>query len=426
MKNEKRISKKSDIYSLEPYLAADGLLRVRGTLELAPIQDSLKHPAIVSQQHHVTELIVRHTHEVRTLHSGREHTLGSLRQHFWISRCRPLINRVIRSCMICKRRRAEPLKQRMSDLPEDRVTPGKPAFSHVGVDCFGPFLVKKGRRQEKKYGCLFTCLEIRAIHIEKLDSLEADAFINALIRFSARRGTPELIRSDNGTNFTGAERELRETMQTWNRSPPVEKWFQWRNIEWHFNPPASSHMGGVWERMIRTVRKVLTSVVGSQVLDDERLATLFCEVESVVNSRPLTIVSDDPEDLEPLTPEDLLLLRKGARIPPGEFVERDCYRRRWRHVQFLSDQFWRRWIQEYLPTLQLRQKWQEPQRNLTVGDIVLVRDEITHRKEWPLARVVDTKVGADGQVRSATIKTAYNVLVRPITKLCLLQTASSD
>ena len=125
-----------------------------------------------------------------------------------------------------------------------------------------------------------------------------------------------------------------------------------------------------------------------QLLDDEVLNTLMCEVEAIVNGRPLTKLSDDPRDLEPLTPNHLLLLRSGSKVPPGVFTKEDCYEnRRWRQVQYLAGVFWRRWIREYLPSLQERQKWIKGQRNLAVGKIVLVLDEKTPRCSWPLGRV---------------------------------------
>jgi hypothetical protein len=197
-----------------------------------------------------------------------------------------------------------------------------------------------------------------------------------------------------------------------------------KEIKWEFNPPAASHMGGVWERQIRTVRKVMNAILRNQVLDDERLDTLFCEVEMIVNSRPLTRVSDDHKDSEPLTANHLLLHRPSESVMPGEYRGVDVYGKRWRHVQLIADHFWKRWLKEYLPTLQLRQKWLEPQRNFVEGDIVLVCDESTSRNNWPLAKVISTSVGRDGLVRSIKIKTASTVLVRPVTKLCLLEAAS--
>lgn len=314
----------------------------------------------------------------------------------------------------------------MADLPSERVTPDKPPFSFVGVDCFGPFVVKRGRSQVKRYGCIFTCLTMRAIHIEKLDSLEADSFINGFMRFCARRGVPEKVRSDNGTNFVAGERELREAMQSWKDDGKVKAHLLQKEIKWEFNPPAASHMGGIWERQIRTVRKVLNVILREQTLDDERLSTLFCEVESIVNGRPLTVLSDDPDDEGPLTPNHLLLLRGGPKLPPGQFDQSDIYGRRWRHVQFLSDQFWKRWVREYLPILQLRRKWLQPKRNFQVGDVVLILGEKTPRKNWPMGRIVQTYPGKDGLVRSAQIKTSSSILTRPVTKLCLLECTGDE
>ncbi|XP_038068389.1 uncharacterized protein LOC119737840 [Patiria miniata] len=309
----------------------------------------------------------------------------------------------------------------MADLPAYRVTPGKPPFTHVGVDCFGPFHVKRGRSREKRYGCIFTCMRIRAVHLEKLHSLETDSFLNAFLRFAARRGTPEKIYSDNGTNFVGAERELRAAIERLQESKQAEGFFLSRKVEWQFNPPAASHMGGVWERQIRTCRKVLSSLLHDEVLDDERLDTLFCEVESIVNDRPITAVSEDPKDLEPLTPNHLLKLGHGHPVPLRDLKATDQYGKRWKHVQLLVERFWKRWTAEYLPTLQRRQRWLEPQANFKAGDLVLVKDDNLPRSQWPLARILKTFPGADGLVRSVEVRTATGNHVRPITKLCLLE-----
>ena len=156
----------------------------------------------------------------------------------------------------------------MADLPDDRVIPNKPPFTFVGVDCFGPFMVKRGRSLVKRYGVLFTCLTVRAIHIEIAHSLDTDSFLQAMRRFVSRRGHPEVMRSDNGTNFVAGEKELRNAILGWNQER-IHKFLLQRNVRWVFNPPAASHQGGAWERCIRTVRKVLKALVKQQILDDE-------------------------------------------------------------------------------------------------------------------------------------------------------------
>ena len=273
----------------------------------------------------------------------------------------------------------------------------------------------------KRYGAIFTCLALRAVHLEISHSLDTDSFILALRRFIARRGQVKEIRSDNGSNFVGGERELRTMIENWNQVK-IHQCLLQRGIKWIFNPPSASHHGGVWERLIRSTRKVLNGLVKEQTLDDESLQTLMCEAESIINGRPLTKVSDDPRDLEPLTPNHLLLLRQDSPLPPGLFVESDSYsRRRWAQVQYLADIFWKRWRRGYLPLLQQRQKWFNPKRNFAVGDTVIVVDDSSPRNVWPIGRITEVFPDNRGMVRRVKVQTKTSTLERPITKLCLLE-----
>ena len=257
--------------------------------------------------------------------------------------------KIVSKCDVCWRLNATPGQQQMADLPLDRVSPDEPPFTYVGIDYFGPFGVKRGRTVVKRYGVIFTCLAIRAVHIEVASSLDTDSFIHALRRFIARRGQVKELRSDNGTNFVGAQREIREAIKSWNQDQIHNTLLQ-KGINWIFHPPAGSHHGGVWERLIRSVRKVLNSTLNLQNLDEEGLHTVLCEVEAILNSRPITKASTDPNDLEALTPNHLWFLKTKPSLPPGQFQREDIYaRRRWRQVQYMSDLFWKRWTKEYLP-----------------------------------------------------------------------------
>ena len=354
-------------------------------------------------------------------HLGQEFVLSSLRQLYWIIKGRSAVRRVIGSCFPCKKLGAVRGEQLMADLPKERLMSGDPPFSHIGVDYFGPLYVRQGRSNVKRYGCLFTCLVIRAVHIEVVHSLDTDGFINALRRFINLRGSPTTIYSDNGTNFRAGEKEIRESLKDWNQKS-IHEFLRQRHVTWKFNPPAASHMGGAWERMIRSVRKILRVLLEQQLVSDEMLQTLMSEVQGILNSRPLTPVSRDPKDLEPLTPNHLILLRANPNLPPGVFNKEDVYsRRRWRQVQYMSDIFWKRWLKEYLPTLQERAKWTKPRRCLAMGDLVLIADENVPRGKWPLGRVIDVFHGNDGYVRSARVQTSSTILTRPVTKLCFLE-----
>ena len=213
-------------------------------------------------------------------HSGANHTWASLRQKFWIVKGGAAVRSSIGHCVSCKKRNSSLNKQSMADLLPCRLQVNEPPFYNVGVDYFGPFLIKQKRSLVKRYGCLFTCLSMRAAHIEIANSLTADSFINALRRFIARRGKPDHIYSDNGSNFVGANRISRESLDELNQES-LNQFCCQQEIKWTFNPPTASHMGGAWERMIRSVRKILTALTRDQTLDDEAFSTFMTEVEGI-------------------------------------------------------------------------------------------------------------------------------------------------
>ena len=414
----KHVKKSSSLAKLDPLLHND-LLRVGGRMDRTDASFSIKHPVILPRKGCVTRLIIEDTHR-RVGHQGREHVLADLRERFWIVKGSSAVRNALRDCLLCRRKFRKPATQKMAHLPEERATSGDPPFTNTGVDFFGPFYTKRGRAQVKVYGVIFTCLASRAVHLEVADSLSTDSFINALRRFVARRGQIRIIRSDRGTNFVGAERELRQIIDGWNEKQVQEALLQ-RNVQWIFNPPHASHFGGIWERQIRSVRKVLGALLNEQTLTDDSLRTFLCEVEAILNSRPLTCVSSDPDDLEPLTPNHLLLQRSGISLPPGIFSKADMTgRKRWKQVQYLADLFWRRWKKEYLPLLQTRTKWPKPSVNLSAGDIVILVDENAPRCHWALGRIVEAVRSSDGLVRSARVRTRSSVVERPVTKLVLL------
>ena len=421
---ESRVSKSSSLYKLAPYME-NGLLRVGGRLSRASMPDYTKHPIILPRSHHVTTLIIRQVHE-NLGHAGRNHVLSELRNKYWILRGNSAVRYVLSKCVHCRRSTHPVQEQKMADLPACRTDNISPPFYNTGVDYFGSFIVKDGRKEIKRYGVLFTCLSSRAIHLEVAISLETDAFINVLRRFIARRGNVKSLWSDNGTNFIGAQKELRLALSEMNQEP-IQSTLRREGIDWHFNPPTASHMGGVWERMIRSARKILTALLhehGTR-LDTDSFHTLLCEVEAIINSRPITNVSDDPDDLEPLTPNHILTGKSVVTIPPpGVFQREDVYmRRRWRRVQYLANLFWSRWRNEYLLLLQSRQKWNVRQRNMMKGDVVLVRDDTAPRSDWKLGLVEETENDQSGDVRAVTIKTHTTQLRRPINKLVLLVAA---
>jgi hypothetical protein len=408
------------LVNLNPILQ-DGILRVGGRLRNGEFSDIKKHPAIMPGNHPVTELLLRDYH-ASSGHAGVEHTLALSRDSYWILKGRRAVKHYIGRCLVCRKRDGQPIQQKMADLPSERLQPNQPPFNATGVDCFGPFTVKRGRTDVKVYGCIFICLATGAIHIEVLQKMETDSFINGLRRFISRRGKPEVMLSDNGTNFVGGEKELRKSLDDWNRQ--VSDYLLQHNIQWNFNPPHASNFGGIWERQIRAVRRALDGLTQERHrLSDEGLHTLMCEVEAILNSRPVTPVSDDSTDLEALTPNHLLLGRRYAQLPPGQFGNEDIYKRMWRQVQHLANVFWSRWMKEYIPMLQKRQKWHTRKYNIKQDDFVMLVDENSPRNQWITGRIIEVHTGKDGLVRSAIIKTRSGSYTRPVNKIVLLEKA---
>ncbi len=262
-----------------------------------------------------------------------------------------------------QRWRAQPTIPKMSDLPVAHLQLYKPAFHSSGVDYFEPLLVKIGRRTKKRWGILFKCLTTKAVHLDLLPSMSTDSFLMALRRFIVRRGTPAALWSDQGTNFCGGQRKLQEAYAA--LVPDIQRQLAQQRIHFHCNPPSASHFCEVWERDVRSVKSALYAVLGSQSVPEEVLMTVLLEVEANLNSKPLGYVSSDVADADPVTPNCLLMGRPDESLPQVVYPESEMLsRHHWRHTQILANQFWSRFIRDYLPSLQTRQKWQYSPPNL--------------------------------------------------------------
>ena len=429
-----KVSKQSSLLKLDPFVDEQGLIRVGGRLENSTLPFEVKHPIILPRSSQVTDLIIDHFHK-KVKHQGKGMTMNEIRSNgLWILGLNAAVASHIYKCVQCRRQRRPTEGQKMANLPEDRVE-SSPPFTYCGMDCFGPFTIKEGRRELKRYAVIFTCMSSRAVHIEQLDDMTTDAFINALRCFTAIRGPVQQLRSDQGSNFVGARNELANAIKELDKDR-IQSYLTTNRCEFVANVPCSSHWGGVWERQIRTTRSILNTILNDYKgrLDTSSLRTFLYEAMAIINSRPLTYQClNDPNSLEPLTPNHLLTMKSKTLLPPpGSFVKEEVYaRKRWRRVQFLAEQFWSRWRKEYLINLSLRQKWFMPKRNLKVGDVVIVQDEVP-RNEWPLGIVIESSADQEGLVRSVKIKLGSrnpqkkenyarcSIIERPVQKVVLL------
>ncbi|XP_063828939.1 uncharacterized protein LOC135078268 [Ostrinia nubilalis] len=383
------------------------------------ITEEQKHPIVLDGNHQYTKLYVAWTHQ-KLHHGGVETVLNEIRQRFWVIRARPIVRSVIKSCQQCRIRRAVAAVPPTGDHPTGRLAHHQRPFTYTGLDYFGPLSVTVGRQHQKRYVALFTCLTTRAVHLEVAASLSTDSAVLALRRMMARRGQPSEIWSDNGTNLRGADVELQRAALQASRQEAANHLIRWRYI-----PPSAPFMGGAWERLVRSVKDALSTVLRERHPHEETLATLLCEAEYTVNSRPLTHVSVDPDDAEALTPNHFLLGGSGRIQQPGTFTEADvASRHHWRRAQRLADEFWDRWVREYLPELQHRREPHGSGAPLNIGDLVLIADSNLPRNVWPRGRVVQVYPGRDGIVRAADVATRTGVLRRPTKKLVVLPTST--
>ena len=263
----------------------------------------------------------------------------------------------------------------MADLPSERVTAGK-AFLHTGVDYAGPFEIKMIDRageqiiRQKCWVAIFVCLKTRAVHIDVVSLLTSVAFIACFERFIARRGRCARLYSDNGTAFVGAAKELEKAKERWLVKDTFEH-LSWKGTEWRFMTPAAPHQGGIYEAAVKSMKYHLTRTVGAKVLAYEQFLILLTGIEAILNSRPLHPLSDDPNDLQALTPGHFL----GGEplVLPLPFVTNEMPNTKgiklWKERKTMLAHFWSRWQEEYLSTLYERKKWRREKYGLREGQL---------------------------------------------------------
>jgi hypothetical protein len=419
----KPLPKSSPLIKLNPFLDADSIIRVGGRLVNANIFYNKKFPIVIPKRHHITNLIVEREH-LRRLHAGPQATLAAIRESYWLLGGRNTIRRILHNCVLCRRASPITYEEIMGNLPDARVNLIRP-FRDCGVDYAGPISIRegkgRGKRSIKAYVCLFICLATKAIHLELVTDCTSSSFIGAFKRFMSRRGKPSRMYSDNATTFKGSDRELRFIHQEVIKSELFKNFISncaENNVEWHFIPPRSPHVGGIWEAGIKSMKFHFKRIIGQSLFTYEEMYTCLTLIEACLNSRPITPLSSNPDDLSPLTPGHFLIGTALTAPAESDVTEINIHRLdQWQKIQQVRQHFWKRWSRGYIVELQQRSKWATSTRPAAVGDIVIVHEDNIPPLCWSLGRIEAVQPGRDGKVRTVSVRTKSGVVKRSVHKL---------
>lgn len=408
--------------NLNAFEDEDGVWRLKGRFGESTMTEDEKQPILLQSVSWLTTLVVRNAHQ-DVLHFGVETTLAKIRERFWIIRGRNVVKNVLKKCVTCKRYQGRTMKPPgETNLPGFRVNHLSSAFSTTGLDYAGPLFVRNKGLSSKVYILLFTCASSRAIHLELTPDMKSPAFLRAFKRFSSRRGKPDEIINDNFKTFKSSE---------------VKSFMSRSNVHQRFILPASPWWGGFYERLVRSVKTSLKKILKRALVTFEELQTILCEIESVINSRPLCYTSNDDINAS-ITPNHLIFgrnLNVPSTTPFSDDINAIDCTKRIDHLKSLLSHFWKRFNSTYLNELRQRHIYERKQRSmgaeLKLNDVVLVKDDIpTPRSKWRIGKVEKLIIGKDGQVRGAKLKMANEsgkttIAHRPVQKLIPFEIAET-
>ncbi len=413
--------RQAGLHKLGPFLDEEGILRGKGRLvHVAALGRDTREPIFLPRGNLGSRLLIAHLHANDAHHvGGVNHTLARLHERYWMPKPRQEVYRVLQECLSCRRRLAKPRRPPTGPLPSFRVPLPQEeplAFVHVGMDCAGPFRVKRGRSEELHYMLLLTCCKTRAVRLELLGSLAVDSLLLALSRAAERGVRPKLILSDNGGNFQAAQQLQGEVWQLL-KGARAEREAAFPMVEWKFNPPYASHWGGVFERLIGSAKRALLHALPATArFTAEQLRTAFALAEGALNARPLAYVAGGDEELAPLTPNHFLYGSASRPLYVVPHCPNRMLARRWLLVQEAGAVFWERLQKEIRPFLQAQNKESTAGRDLQVGDVVTFMHP-TDRGRWPLSRISATWPGQDGRVRYVEVTLPQLAPGRPYHRL---------
>ncbi|XP_054088377.1 uncharacterized protein LOC114805171 [Zeugodacus cucurbitae] len=408
---------------LNPFLeCTEGFqtLKVGGRLESADIPKERKHPMLLPSKCEFVVHYIRHLHQ-KHYHAGPKALVALIRLQFWIVNTPDLKRRIARSCTHCIRYKPKLMNHVMGQLPVERLTPSRP-FSRCGIDFCGPvnvYLRIRGKTSYKAYIAIFVCLATKAVHIELVSDLSTDAFLASLKRMIGRRGLPSDIFCYNATNFVGACSKLPELksflFKTENKDAIV-KYCANEFVNFKFIPPRAPHFGGIWEAAVKSAKGYLNRTFKNARLTAEEL-TVLVEIEAVLNSRPLTPFSSDPNDYEALTPGHFIISSALGALPEQRLSAEISSLHKWNQITSIKQTFRNRWSNYYkINELQVRSKWFSEQPKINNNSMVIIHEDNIPPQKWHIGRVIKCLPGKDSKNNEGKGRG----IRRPIHKLALL------
>ena len=390
-----------------PFLDAEGLIRINGRLSTEQtLPYDQRHPVFLTKGMPMALELAKLWHEERLRHTGGpQHLITCLRTRFWIENGTVVAKRAIRQCSQCQVHKMREVPYQTGPLHTSRFDAIRP-FSHLGVDMFGPMEIKRGRgrQREKRYGIIFTCCFTRAINVEVATDASAYTCMLAFKRHAATYGQPVEINSDRGTNFILVRSTIQDIQTAWEDCEPLIRQ-EYPEIKWQLNPPRTPSFGGHFEALVKTIKQTFKTLVRwpKYLLTEEELITGLKEAAGMANMRPITPLSEDPNDLPPLRPSDFLNAPTLNLIP--NWNDRVLVHTLKTELDKLKQEVWERMRAEVLSHSQ-RLKDIHQSKIITVGEIVLLRNHDWRPEHWPLARILQVHPGKDGIVRVATVRYA--------------------
>ena len=379
-----------------------------------------KNPILLHAECQLAKLYAQHVHD--TCHLGISSVAVKVRSKYWIVGLRSLLKSIQYKCVTCRKLKCEVQQQIMGHVPNERLSPA-PAWSYTSVDLFGPYSIKgetNKRSRGRGYGVIFNCMLTRAVYLDLATDYSTDGFILVLRRFISIRGCPLKMWSDRGSQLKAADKEVRQIIAGLDEKAIIE-FGSSKAFDWTFTTPNAPWQNACSESLIKSVKKVLKFVIGDQILSFSEMLTVLFETADMVNSRPIGRHPTSLEDGAYLSPNDVLLGRSTKEIPNTSFDTSSNLCVRQRFCQKIVNAFWKKWTRDFFPSLIIRQKWHTSQRNIRVGDIVIMQDANALRGKWKLGKVSRADPSLrDGFVRNIEIQHGNTTVQRLVQKVVVL------